>query len=55
MDGTWDAKLALGMGWFLGLVSGVSAVILGFWIGAAISLILLLFAKVEFNWEKSYN
>ena len=45
--GLGDAKLALGMGWFLGLVSGVSAVILGFWIGAAISLILLLLQKLN--------
>lgn len=45
--GLGDAKLALGIGWFLGLVSGVSAVILGFWIGAAISLMLLLLQKLN--------
>lgn len=45
--GLGDAKLALGMGWFLGLVSGVSAVILGFWIGAAVSLLLILAQKLN--------
>lgn len=45
--GLGDAKLALGMGWFLGLISGISAVILGFWIGAAVSLALLLLQKLN--------
>lgn len=45
--GLGDAKLALGIGWFLGLISGVSAVILGFWIGAAVSLLLLLLQKLN--------
>lgn len=45
-DGRWmglgDAKLALGIGWFLGLSRGAAAVLFGFWIGAAISILLLL-------------
>ena len=31
--GLGDAKLALGMGWFLGLSSGVASLFLAFWIG----------------------
>ncbi len=50
-DGRWmglgDAKLALGIGWFLGLVRGFTAVIFGFWIGAVISIILLALGTVS--------
>lgn len=45
--GLGDAKLALGIGWFLGLVSGISAVILGFWIGAIISVSLLFLQRLN--------
>lgn len=49
-DGRWmglgDAKLALGIGWFLGLVRGFNAVIFGFWIGAVISILLLVLGAV---------
>ncbi len=39
--GLGDAKLAWGMGWLLGLSYGFAAVILAFWIGAGVSLLML--------------
>ncbi len=47
--GFGDAKLAVGMGWFLGLAGGVSAIALGFWIGALVSIALLLVSKFAKN------
>lgn len=43
--GFGDVKLALGLGWMLGLSSGFSALILSFWIGAVFGIFLLLFKK----------
>ncbi len=40
--GLADAKIALGMGWLLGIQSGSSALILSFWIGAVIGVLLLV-------------
>jgi len=39
--GLGDAKLTAGIGWLLGLSSGVAALILAFWIGAFVGVILL--------------
>lgn len=50
--GLGDAKLALGIGWFLGLFSGISAVILGFWIGAAFSLLIILFQRLNLTGKR---
>jgi prepilin signal peptidase PulO-like enzyme (type II secretory pathway) len=55
--GTWmglgDAKLVLGIGWTLGLINGISAVILSFWIGAILSVIwmYIVFRKVKSHYE----
>ena len=47
--GTWmglgDAKLAIGLGWLLGLSRALSGIVLAFWSGAVIGLILIAFSK----------
>lgn len=43
--GLGDGKLALGLGWLLGLPLAISAVVLAFWIGTIIGLYLVLFKK----------
>ncbi len=47
--GTWmglgDAKLALGLGWFLGISLAFSAMVIAFWSGAIIGLCLVIFSK----------
>jgi len=47
--GTWmglgDAKLALGLGWLLGLSRLLSGAVVAFWSGAIVGLILMAFSK----------
>jgi len=47
--GTWmglgDAKLTLGLGWMLGLARALSGVVIAFWAGALIGIILIAFTK----------
>lgn len=49
--GLGDAKLALGIGWLLGLGAGATAIIYSFWIGAAASLgvMFLRFMSKDIN------
>ncbi len=47
--GFGDAKLGLGIGFLLGLSSGVAAVMIAFWIGAIIGLAVLLLQKAKFT------
>lgn len=47
--GFGDAKLALGMGFLLGLERGVSALLIAFWSGAIIGIILLILKRCGFT------
>jgi prepilin signal peptidase PulO-like enzyme (type II secretory pathway) len=48
--GTWmglgDAKLALSVGWILGLSQGIAAILFSFWIGALFSLVVMALQKL---------
>ncbi len=44
--GFGDPKLALGIGWFLGMRAGFSALILSFWFGAFVGLSLIGYSKL---------
>ena len=43
--GLGDAKLAIGLGWLLGLSRVFSGVVISFWVGAILGLMLVLFSK----------
>ena len=43
--GLGDAKLALGLGWLLGLSRVLSGVVVAFWSGAIVGLVLLVLSK----------
>lgn len=47
--GLGDAKLTLGIGWLLGISAGVNALVLAFWIAAAVSVIWLLAMHKKFK------
>ena len=43
--GLGDAKLAIGLGWLLGLSQALSGVVFAFWIGAVFGITLVIFSK----------
>jgi len=43
--GLGDAKLSLGIGWFLGISGALSALVVAFWSGAIVGLALVLLSK----------
>ena len=43
--GFGDVKLALGIGWLLGLYGGFAAILLSFWIGGAVGLFLMAISR----------
>lgn len=47
--GFGDAKLALGLGFMLGLAGGISALLLSFWIGGIVGALLLLMKNRKFT------
>jgi prepilin signal peptidase PulO-like enzyme (type II secretory pathway) len=59
--GLGDGKLAIGMGFLLGIAYGLSAFAIAFWVGAVVALIMLFLGKVvsskriSFLWLKSLH
>ena len=51
--GFGDAKLALGIGWLLGMTKGVAAITLAFWIGAIVGVSLLFLNKNKYGMKSS--
>jgi prepilin signal peptidase PulO-like enzyme (type II secretory pathway) len=54
MMGLGDAKLAIIIGWLLGISAGFTAVIFGFWLGALVS-ILIIISRPETNQLKRFG
>ena len=51
--GFGDAKLALGIGWLLGMARGAAAITLAFWIGAIAGLLLIYLNKNKYGLKSS--
>jgi len=47
--GLGDSKLILGMGWLLGISQSIFAIVLAFWVGAIIGLLIIIFSKKKFG------
>jgi len=47
--GLGDAKLMLGIGWMLGISATLASVILSFWIGSVIGLVIMFFYDKKMN------
>jgi len=45
--GLGDAKLAIGLGWLLGLSLALSGVVFAFWIGSIVGIMLVIFSRLE--------
>ena len=51
--GFGDAKLALGIGWLLGITKGITAITLAFWIGAVVGVLLIYLNKSKYGLKSS--
>src|SRR3989339_1911167 len=51
--GFGDAKLALGIGWLLGINKGIAAVTLSFWVGAVVGVLLIYLNKSKYGLKSS--
>jgi leader peptidase (prepilin peptidase)/N-methyltransferase len=47
--GLGDAKLALGIGWFLPFPQNITSIIVAFWIGAVVGILLLMAKRKRFT------